>query len=165
MVNDVAVAKSAGVAGVVIGAAAPDGRLEAAVLARLVEAAAPLNVTLNRVFDLTPDPVEALETAIELGIRRVLTSGQAPAAGEGVDLIAELVKVAGDRIEIMAGGGVTPDTAPLLVAAGVGAIHASCSETVEANPSLGRFGFGQWRETRADAVRALKAAMASEKMA
>jgi copper homeostasis protein len=42
-----------------------------------------------------------------LGVDRILTSGQEISALEGLDLIAELVRRAGDRIAIMPGGGIT----------------------------------------------------------
>jgi len=62
-------------------------------------------VTFHRAFDMTRDPFEALETLIDLGIDRVLTSGQEKSAVEGWNLITELVHGAGERIVVMRGGG------------------------------------------------------------
>ena len=56
---------------------------------------------------MTPDPFEALETLIGLGVDRVLTSGQEATVLEGLPLITELVERAGDRIIVMPGGGIT----------------------------------------------------------
>ena len=58
-----------------------------------------------------------MQTLIELGVDRVLTSGQAPTAYEGADLIGELVKAAGDRIIVMPGGGLTTRNIKKVVAA------------------------------------------------
>ncbi|MCB1490111.1 MAG: copper homeostasis protein CutC, partial [Bauldia sp.] len=58
----------------------------------------------HRAFDMTPDPIAALETLIELGVDRVLTTGQAPTLLEGAELIRELVRVADNRIIVMPGG-------------------------------------------------------------
>jgi copper homeostasis protein len=65
---------------------------------------------------MTRDPFKALETLIELGVNRILTSGQEASVLEGLPLIAELVKRAGDRIIIMPGGGITPRNAERIVA-------------------------------------------------
>jgi len=65
-----------------------------------------MRVTYHRAFDMTRDPLAALETLVELGIDRILTSGQEESAVAGLDLLAELVKVATDRIVIMPTGNI-----------------------------------------------------------
>jgi copper homeostasis protein len=115
MRRDVEMAKSWGANGVVIGILHPDGTIDADRTRTLVEAARPLSVTFHRAFDVTRDPHEALETLIRLGVDRVLTTGQESSALEGLDLIAELVQRAGDRIVIMPGG-ITGRTAARVVA-------------------------------------------------
>ncbi|GGL61691.1 copper homeostasis protein CutC [Wenxinia marina] len=157
MLADVEAARRAGLAGVVIGAARPGGTLDADDLARLREAAGPMAVTLHRVIDLTPDPLEAVETAVSLCLDRILTSGQAPTAPEGAELIAAMVAQAAGRIEIMAGGGVTPASAQALLATGVDALHASCA--VAADDGAPGIGLPASRLTDAAAIRALRAAM------
>jgi copper homeostasis protein len=104
---DIEFCKRAGVAGVVIGILTPEGVVDVARTASLIELARPLSVTFHRAFDVTRDPWEALETLISLGVDRILTSGQEPTVLEGLDLICELVKAAGDRVIIMPGGGIT----------------------------------------------------------
>ena len=66
---------------------------------------------------MTPDPFEALETLIELGVDRVLTSGQEASVLEGLPLIVELIERAGDRIVIMPGGGITARNIERIIAA------------------------------------------------
>lgn len=158
MLTDVRQLRRAGVAGVVVGAALPDGRLDMDFLAELKCEVGPLDVTLHRVFDLTPDPIAALEMAIELGATRILTSGQASKAGDGVDLIARLVRQAGGRIEIMAGGGVTAQAVPALIHAGVDAIHASCSTVEQAG---GLMALGSRRLVDASKAAAIRHAIRS----
>jgi copper homeostasis protein len=104
MRRDIEMAKAWGANGVVIGILNPDGTVHVDRTRTLVEAARPLSVTFHRAFDVTRDPFEALETLIGLGIDRVLTTGQESSALEGLDLIAELVQRAGDRLIIMPGG-------------------------------------------------------------
>jgi copper homeostasis protein len=74
--RDIAAVRGFGLSGVVIGAAHADDRLDREALARLLDRCDGLGRTLHRVFDRTPDPFEALETAIDLGFDRILTSGQ-----------------------------------------------------------------------------------------
>ncbi|MEV1327939.1 copper homeostasis protein CutC [Micromonospora costi] len=92
--------------GVVVGALADDGGLDLPVLRRLVEAAGPLPVTVHKAFDEVDDQVAALEAIIDLGADAVLTSGAAPTALAGADRIATLRRRAGDRLRIIAGGGI-----------------------------------------------------------
>lgn len=95
-----------GADGVVLGALTPDGRLDGAVMARLAEAAGDMEVTLHRAFDMTRDPLEALEAAVALGCRTVLTSGQERDALAGVETLRALRQRAAGRIAVMAGCGV-----------------------------------------------------------
>jgi copper homeostasis protein len=114
---DIDTAKSEGADGVVIGLLRPDGRIDVERSLRLIERARPLSVTFHRAFDMTPDPFEALETLIGLGVDRVLTSGQEPSVLEGLPLITELVKHAGSKIIVMPGGGITARNIERIVAA------------------------------------------------
>jgi copper homeostasis protein len=103
MKYDIEQAKPLGANGIVIGLLNPDGTVDVARTAELIELARPLSVTFHRAFDMLRDPHEALETLISLGIDRVLTTGQESSALEGLDLITELVRQASDRIIIMPG--------------------------------------------------------------
>lgn len=69
----------------------------------------------HRAFDVTPDPFRALEELIDLGITRVLTSGQKNAAPEGAELIKQLLKRTEGRIEVLPGAGITVENVPQLV--------------------------------------------------
>lgn len=106
MLHDVKLCKETGCDGVVIGLLQKDGSIDIKRTAKLIEAAYPLEVTFHRAFDRCKDPFEALEQLIEIGCQRILTSGQKPAAPQGVELIAQLVKAADERIIIMPGSGV-----------------------------------------------------------
>ena len=130
MEADLATAKEAGADVIVLGLLNPDGTIDAERTARLVKQARPLSVTFHRAFDMARDPFEALETLIGLGIDRLLTSGQEKSAVEGLDLIAELVRRAGDRLIVMPGGGVTErNLQKILRATGAREIHGSASGT------------------------------------
>jgi copper homeostasis protein len=114
---DIEAAKVEGANGVVIGVLTAAGEVDMARTHALVALARPLSVTFHRAFDVAAEPFRALETLIELGVDRVLTSGQEPSVLEGLPLIVELMKRAGDRIVIMPGGGITARNVERIVAA------------------------------------------------
>jgi copper homeostasis protein len=161
MQADIAEARAAGLAGVVLGALLPDGRLDAEALARLVAAAQGMDLTLHRCFDLVPDMGAALEAAVALGFRRILTSGGAVTAAAGARRIRTLVERAAGRIVIMPGAGVSAENAARLLGLGTGELHGSCSVSVAVNGPGVTFGFGPGVERRTDTatVRAMKRAM------
>jgi copper homeostasis protein len=123
MKRDIVQARKLGADGVVLGVLLPSGEVDIDRSRQLIAYAQPMGVTFHRAFDLTPDPVKALEDVIATGAERILTSGQKPAALRGVSLLAILARKAGRRIEVMAGGGVSADNAAALVATGVHALH------------------------------------------
>ena len=114
---DIETAKADGANGVVIGLLTAAGEIDAGRTRELVALARPLSVTFHRAFDVAAEPFGALATLIELGVDRVLTSGQEATVLEGLPLIVELMKRAGDRIVIMPGGGITVRNVERIVAA------------------------------------------------
>jgi copper homeostasis protein len=106
MIREVETGGIIGVAGIVSGALRSDHTVDVEQTRALIEAAAGLPVTFHRAFDSTIDTPGALDQLIDLGATRVLTSGGAPTALEGADIIAALVNQARDRISIVAGGGI-----------------------------------------------------------
>lgn len=117
MEADVETAKREGADGVVIGLLTADGTIDIERTRDLIARARPLSVTLHRAFDMTPDPQAALETLIGLSVERVLTSGQEASVLEGLPLIAELVRRAGNHIIVMPGGGITARNVDRIIAA------------------------------------------------
>ena len=109
MAEEIDAFRELGANGVVIGVLTPEGALDQAAMARLMERAGDMEVTLHRAFDMTRDPFAALETAVSLGCRTILTSGQERSAAAGKDLLRELRTRAAGRIDIMAGSGVRKD--------------------------------------------------------
>jgi copper homeostasis protein len=115
----------------VLGLLLPDGRVDRARTQRLVALARPMNVTFHRAFDMARDLPRALEEVIAAGALRVLTSGGARSADEGAEMIAALVKGAGDRLVVMAGGGVRAgNVRGLIERTGVREVHAGLEEAV-----------------------------------
>ena len=97
-----------------------------------VSAAGGLSVTFHRAFDMTSDPVRALEEIIALGCDRILTSGCAPTAEEGTEMLRRLNETAAGRIIILGGCGVSPSNAAAIIAStGLTELHASARSSVE----------------------------------
>lgn len=109
MIRDIELCKSVGVDGVVFGCLTADGDIDVAAMSRMMKVAEGLDVTFHRAFDVCRNPEDAMEQIISLGCNRILTSGQAPTALEGVELLKKLVDRADGRIIIMPGCGVRPD--------------------------------------------------------
>ncbi|MGW1183790.1 copper homeostasis protein CutC [Streptomyces drozdowiczii] len=128
---------ASGAAGVVIGALTADGALDVPAVARLAEAARasgrPVEVTLHRAVDQSADPVATAALLPSLGLTRVLTSGGAPAAAEGLATIAAMAAAA-PEVEVMAGGGVRLADIPALVSAGVASVHLSAKARAPRRP-------------------------------
>jgi len=164
MLRDIDAVRAAGLSGVVLGANHADGRLDTGVLARLLSHAAGLGSTLHRAIDLVPDFAEATETAIALGFDRILTSGGAPTALEGLGQLALVCATAAGRIKIMAGSGVRPENVlELLAAVPVDEVHSSCAGAPAASAEGAvRLGFAakMKRHTDAAVVRAFRAVLA-----
>ena len=132
MREDLLAARALGVSGVVFGILHPDGTIDRQRTAELTALARPLPVTFHRAFDVTRDPFEALETLIDLGVERVLTSGQEPSALEGLDLIVELVRRSAGRIVVMPGGGITArNVARIAAVSGASELHFASLEPCE----------------------------------
>ncbi len=126
MAGSIRLAKSLGAHGVVIGALTPEGDIDKVAIRRLMQETEGLSVTFHRAFDVCRDPQKALEEIIALGCHRLLTSGQAPTAEEGIPLLRELVRQAAGRILIMPGAGVNPQNAlTILQETGATEIHGS----------------------------------------
>lgn len=120
-----------GAAAVVVGFLTPDGKVDLGLTRRIVQLAAPMEVTFHRAFDeALQDPIEALQAVMEAGCHRLLTSGQAPTAPQGAAVIKRLVDHA-SSLKILAGSGVTPDNVRQLIAAtGVTEVHGSCKTSL-----------------------------------
>ena len=135
MQRDIRFARQAGANGVVIGALKSDGSIDTDTVRRLVSEAEGLSITFHRAFDVCSQPEEALEQIISLGCHRLLTSGQAATAEQGIPLLRKLVEQAAGRISIMPGAGVNPQNAHrILSETGAHEIHGSLRSSGHTDP-------------------------------
>ncbi len=126
IIRDIEYCRSVGCDGVVIGALLPNGDIDVPRLERMVAAAGAMCVTFHRAFDRCLDPISGLEAIISAKCQRILTSGQKSNAYEGMEMLAKLIQLAGNRIEIMPGSGVTEDNlVEIIQKTGARSIHSS----------------------------------------
>ena len=124
MIRDIELTRTMGIAGIVTGVLDAKGRVDVKRTRSLVKAAGGLPVTFHRAIDSAADLSVALDDVIEAGVSRVLTSGGAPTAREGVDVIAALVLQAQERVPIIAGGGIREHNVHEVIArTGVHEVH------------------------------------------
>ncbi len=123
----------AGTDGIAFGCLKPDGRPDEKKNGILLERIkrAGKEAVFHRAFDCTPDPYEAIEQLIAMGVDRILTSGQKATAPEGAELIAALQKEYGSRIQLLAGSGINARNAgELIQATKVSQLHSSCKDWI-----------------------------------
>ena len=130
-------AVTAGAAGVVIGALTQEGELDLRALETLRDGALTagsdalrgVHLTVHRALDALPGRAQrahAVQTLLGLGIHRVLTSGGAARALDGVEDLAAMVDASEGLLDVCAGGGVRPaDIADLARRAGLADVHLS----------------------------------------
>jgi copper homeostasis protein len=129
--DDIMICRELGCDGISVGAQLRDGRIDSVRMQQAVEWAFPMKVTCNRAFDAVPDAFEALEVLIAAGCERVLTSGLAPTAPEGIKMLRQLVQKAAGRISIMPGAGVrSPNLKTLMAETGAFEFHSSARVSV-----------------------------------
>lgn len=141
MRRDVDSAIELGANGVVFGVLTESANIDSSRTAELIRqvrgAGRPVDIVFHRAFDFTPDPFEALEQLIDLGVTRLLTSGQNPTALGGSSVIRELIVRAKGRIEIVPGSGIRPENVRQVISqTGCTQVHASLRAEVS-DPTLG----------------------------
>ena len=149
MLSDIEVAREEGADGVVVGALSPEGGIDIPVVHRLAEAAEGMSLTFHRAFDLLRYSLEGLDTLVELGFDRILTSGCRPDVVQGRETLKRLQNYAAGRITLLAGGGVREENIrDLAEYTGVREFHFSARQKVDREASVvdgdfPAFGFGE----------------------
>lgn len=166
MRRDIDVARECGADGIAIGLLTPAAGMDVAQMKDLVARAGDMPVTCHRAFDLTSNLNDSLEALVEAGVTRVLTSGGVQTALQGADVIAALRENAGDRIQIMAGGGIREDNvAEVVRLSGVSEVHVRGTRLVKTEMATPASRIqlrkalpvddGAWEETDEARIRAL----------
>lgn len=110
--EDIKVCKSLGAKGVVLGILTADKKIDFKTLAEFMELAKPMEVTFHKAIDELEDPTLVIDDLINLGVKRILSSGTKPTALEGKDTLNKMIEKAGDRLTIVVAGKVTKENLP-----------------------------------------------------
>jgi copper homeostasis protein len=126
MQRDIDLALEHGADGIAFGVLTEAGQVDARRCAEIVRQCGEKEAVFHRAFDVVPQPQESLETLIDLGLKRLMTSGQEASAYNGAARIAELVRLAAGRVEILPAGGINRFTlADVVARTGCRQVHAS----------------------------------------
>ena len=110
--EDIKICKSLGAKGVVLGILTADKKIDFKTLAEFMELAKPMEVTFHKAIDELEDPTLVIDELINLGVKRILSSGTKPTALEGRDILNKMLEKAGDRLTIVVAGKVTKEILP-----------------------------------------------------
>lgn len=110
--EDIKICKSLGAKGVVLGILTADKKIDFKTLAEFMELAKPMEVTFHKAIDELEDPTLVIDELINLGVKRILSSGTKPTALEGRDILNKMIEKAGDRLTIVVAGKVTKEILP-----------------------------------------------------
>ncbi len=170
MQRDAELALEHGADGLVFGVLTERGDVDAGacqVLLNIARQRPHVQTVFHRAFDVVSDPVAALERVVDLGFTRVLTSGRAPRAVDGLDEIRRTRERAAGRIEVLPGGGLNAqNVARAIAVTGADQVHlsltrAAADRSTAANPAV-RFAVDRspdetlYRTTDEQAVRAVR---------
>ncbi len=133
MLEDLSLLEKIGIDGFVIGALDQHNNIDEKFLAPFLNFASKkkLEITFHRAIDLTTDYFDALQRLCNLGFTRVLTSGHQANVEAGIENIKSIQKQFGDNIQIMPGGGITPENIKRVIQkSDVKHIHCSAGQNI-----------------------------------
>ncbi|WP_455812968.1 copper homeostasis protein CutC [Pseudomonas graminis] len=129
MKSDIAFIREQGFPGLVVGLLDVDGHIDLPRMQQVMQLCQGMEVTFHRAFDLCHSPVMALKQLTDLGVARILTSGQQQSAESGLPLLRELTRMA-KGLKVMAGAGVRLSNVQKFIDAGVVELHSSASQRI-----------------------------------
>ena len=106
---------STGIDGIAYGALDANGNLQLDYFQQIAGLCGPCELVCHRAFDRLTDQRRGLRQLIDCGVRRVLTSGGAATAEQGIDRLRELVEWSQGEIEILPGAGINSSNAQRIV--------------------------------------------------
>lgn len=138
MLEDARLFLENGADGIVFGFLREDGTVDEERVKAMLEVIGDRESVFHRAIDVTPDWKKAMDVLMELGVTRILTSGQKPTVPEGIFTIKQMIEYAGGRIQVLPGAGITPENAQWVrEMTGTTMMHAALSRTVYDRSAMG----------------------------
>ena len=128
MLDVIAFCKKTGCSGIVSGILTSENTIDEKATRRLIAASKGLEFTFHRAFDMVKDPSEAIETVMQLGATRLLSSGQQNKAIDGIEMLIQLRALSEGKLQIMPGSGIHFENALVFKKAGFKMIHFSATK-------------------------------------
>jgi copper homeostasis protein len=139
MLRDAEIALSEGAAGIAFGILTASGRIDLKRCCAVKKLAGDRELVFHRAFDVLPDPLIGIEALHGIGVTRIMTSGQEASAYNGVSNIANYIRHAAGRIQILPAGGINRFTvADVIRRTDCDQIHASLTKTSKDRSVLAR---------------------------
>ncbi|MCL4109261.1 UNVERIFIED_CONTAM: hypothetical protein GTU68_063029 [Idotea baltica] len=168
ILKSIEVCRNQGVAGVVVGCLSREGKVDREQIKAIVDQATGFDLTFHRAIDTCVEIEDALDFLMELEFDRVLSSGAAPTAEQGMHLLKKMVAHTTDnKLSIMPGAGVNAHNVVKIIRnTGCQEIHGSGKMNValESNDTIGLTSlFGQpidhkW-ESNSEEIQRIKTAL------
>jgi copper homeostasis protein len=165
MLLEVVALIEAGADGIAFGILCADGTVDKERCGELLRVVGDKASVFHRAFDVVPDWRRAMDALIDLRFTRVLSSGQAPTAQEGIEVLQEMIKYAEGSIEVLPGSGIRPaNVCEIVERTGCNQVHASLrracyDRSAQANPLIKfnapEFSEYEYKVTDVDQVREL----------
>ncbi|MCL4124209.1 UNVERIFIED_CONTAM: hypothetical protein GTU68_004233 [Idotea baltica] len=155
MKHDIQVCKDLGCSGIVSGILMDNNKLDVLRTQELIELSKPLSFTFHRAFDCVPNPWEVFDQLVDLGVDRILTSGQEDSAESGLEFLKQLKDKSNERVIILPGGGVNPTNIMAFKTAGFKEVHASASKPISDKNWSAYFGDTQNTVSDLETMRAI----------
>ncbi|MCT4702247.1 copper homeostasis protein CutC [Enterobacteriaceae bacterium H20N1] len=149
MLEDIAFVRELGYPGLVIGMLDEEGHVDVERMKQVMDASRGMAVTFHRAFDMCHNPTQALEQLTDLGVARILTSGQQQSAESGLSLLRELKQHSRAPI-IMAGSGVRLSNLQKFVEQGIDEVHSSAGQNVASVMRYRKAGVSMSADAEAD---------------
>ncbi|NIK90568.1 copper homeostasis protein CutC [Mangrovimonas sp. CR14] len=155
MLNDIQLFKKLGCSGIVSGALHLEGTINVSQTKELIDASGDLPFTFHRAFDEVLNPKESLLQLIDLGVTRVLSSGQKSTAFEGITLLSQLRDLGLNQIKVMPGAGVNEDNILKFKEMEFEEVHSSASMIIGEGQGEGLFSKDTLTVTSTEKVKAM----------
>jgi len=136
MIEGIQFCKAIGCAGIVSGILTPKKTIAIAETQELIEASEGMEFTFHRAFDVCENPLQEISTLKKLRITRLLSSGQAVTAIQGIDTLIKLQQKIEGVFQLMPGGGITSSNVLQFQEQGFEMVHFSAVPKTNATQTL-----------------------------
>ncbi len=138
MKKNILLCKNLGCAGIVSGILQKNNDIDLIQTKQLIELAAPMEFTFHRAFDWVNHPLQEMKNLIDLGVTRILSSGQKNKAIDGIDLLQKLKNNSEEKIQIMPGGGIHKNNILSFKNIGFRMVHFSATDKIQTLPNFSK---------------------------